>query len=113
MTPQEIAVALSLVTAAGTAINVFVGLRLAAIQSKLKADTAALEVSLVKQFVAWKDELLATLNGKYVSEKLITEIKSSIGREMAVLATRLDHMDDRCEKRHSRCLATCGNDPRT
>lgn len=103
MTPQEIAVGLSLLTAAGTAINVFVGLRLAAIQSKLKADTAALEVSMVKQFVQWKEELLATINGKYVSEKLIIEIRSGIGREMASLAARLDHMDERCERRHAHC----------
>ena len=107
MTPQEIAAGLSLLTVAGTAINIFVGLRLAAMQAKLKADTSALEVSLVKQFVQWKDELLATINGKYVSAQLIAEIRSSIGHEITVLRTRLDHIDERCDKRHVRCPASC------
>lgn len=100
MTPQWVAVGLSILTAVGTAVNVFVGLRLAAMQAKLKADTSALELAIIKQFVAWKDELLATINGKYVSAQLIAEIRSSIGREMTILATRLDHIDERCGRRH-------------
>lgn len=105
MTPPEIAVALSLLTAAGTAINVFVGLRLAVIQSRLKADTAALEVSLVKQFIAWKDEVLGVINGKYVSAQLIAEIRTSIGRELAQIEMRLDRIEKRCEERPKECLA--------
>ena len=88
MTPQEIAIGLSVLTAAGTAINVFVGLRLAAMQAKLKSDTSAIEVSLVKQFITWKDEVLATINGKYVSARLIAEIRSSVGRELTQIPLR-------------------------
>lgn len=105
MSPQEIAVGLSLLTVAGTAINVFVGLRLAAMQSKLKADTSALEVALVKQFVGWKDEVLATINGKYVSAQLIAEIRTSLGRELAQLELRVDRIEKRCEDRPKECLA--------
>lgn len=105
MSPQEIAVGLSLLTVAGTAINVFVGLRLAAMQSKLKADTSSLEVALVKQFIGWKDEVLATINGKYVSAQLIAEIRSSLGRELAQLEARVDRIEKRCEDRPKDCLA--------
>jgi hypothetical protein len=49
-----LALALSVLTIAGTGINVYVGLRLTALQAKMKADSAALEVSLLKQFVAWR-----------------------------------------------------------
>ena len=105
MTPQEIAVGLSLLTAAGTAINVFVGLRLAAMQAKLKADAAGLEVTFMKQFVAWKDEVLATINGKYVSAQLVAEIRTSMGREMAQIELRLDRIEKRCEERPKECMA--------
>jgi hypothetical protein len=88
---------------AGTAINLFVGLRLAAMQSKLKADTSALEVAMIKQFTAWKDEVLSAINGKYVSEKLIVEIRSGIGREIQSLSARIGHLDERCERRHAHC----------
>lgn len=44
MTPQEITAGLSLLTLAGAAINVFVGLRLAAMQTRLQADSSALEL---------------------------------------------------------------------
>ena len=103
MNPQEITIIISLVGIVSVAINVYVGLRLAAVQSKLEADAAALKASLIAQFVTWKDDVLSAINGKYVSEKLITEIRSGIGREMNILAARLDHMDDRCERRHARC----------
>jgi hypothetical protein len=105
VTPQEIAVGLSLLTVAGTAINVFVGLRLAAMQAKLKADTSALEVALVRQFVGWKDEVLATINGKYVSAQLIAEIRTSIGRELAQAELRIDRIEKRCDDRSTECLA--------
>jgi hypothetical protein len=103
--PQEIAVGLSLLTVAGTAINVFVGLRLSAMQAKLKSDTSTLEVSLVKQFITWKDEVLAAINGKYVSAQLIAEIRSSLGRELAQLETRVERIEVRCEERPKECLA--------
>jgi hypothetical protein len=105
MTPQEVAVGLSLLTVAGTAINVFVGLRLAAMQAKLKADTTALEVNLVKQFITWKDEVLATINGKYVSAQLIAEIRTSLGREITQIEMRLDRIEKRCEDRPKECMA--------
>lgn len=105
MSPQEITVAVSLIGIVSVAINVYVGLRLAAVQAKLEADAATLKAALLAQFVTWKDELLSAINGKYVSEKLIVEIRSGIGREIASLATRLDHIDERCERRHGRCAA--------
>ena len=74
---------------------------------------AALKASLIKEFAMWKDDLLNAINGKYVSEKLIIEIRSGIGREIMSLSTRLDHFDQRCERRHARC-ATCADcDPQT
>ncbi len=105
MTPQEITIGISVITAASAAVNVYVGLRLAAIQAKMKADASALEVSLVKQFVAWKDEVLAAINGKYVSAQLIAEIRTSIGRELAQIELRLDRIEKRCEERPKECLA--------
>lgn len=105
MTPQEATVLLSILTLAGAAINVYVGLRLAAMQAKLKADASALEVSLVKQFIAWKDEVLGAINGKYVSAQLIAEIRTSLGHEIGMLTARMDHIERRCEERPKDCLA--------
>ncbi len=102
---QIIGLIISVVTLGATAINVFVGLRLAAMQSKLKADAASLEVTFMKQFVAWKDEVLATINGKYVSAQLIAEIRTSMGREMAQMEMRLDRIEKRCEERPKECMA--------
>ncbi len=96
---------LSMLTIGGTAINVYIGLRLAALQSKMKADSAALELSLLKQFVAWKDEVLAVINSKYVSATLVAEIRGSLGREMGLIQSRLDHIDKRCEERIEGCRA--------
>ena len=78
MTTQEITIGISVVTVVSGAINVYVGLRLAALQSKMKADSAALEIALMKQFVTWKDELLQLLNGKYVTATLVAEIRTGI-----------------------------------
>lgn len=103
MNPQEITVIISLVGIVSVAINVYVGLRLAAVQAKLEANAATLKASLVKEFATWKDEVLNAINGKYVSEKLIFEIRSGIGREIAILGARIDHMDERCERRHAPC----------
>ncbi|HWR54804.1 MAG TPA: hypothetical protein VN428_27090 [Bryobacteraceae bacterium] len=96
---------LSVLTIGGTAINVYVGLRLAALQSKMKADSAALELSLLKQFVTWKDEVLGAINGKYVSATLIAEIRGSLGRELGLIQSRLDHIEHRCEERIESCRA--------
>ncbi len=101
---QVLAVVLSIVTAAVTGMNVYIGLRLAALQSKMKADSSALEASLIKQFVAWKDEVLAAINGKYVSAALIAEIRSTLGRELAQIEARLEHIENRCGMRQRECL---------
>jgi hypothetical protein len=105
VTPQEATIGLSVVTVASGAINVYVGLRLTALQSKMKADSSALEVSILKQFVAWKDDVLTAINGKYVSDKLIGEIRASLGREMSALSARMDHIEKRCEERPKDCIA--------
>ena len=101
---QVLAVVLSIVTAAATGMNVYIGLRLAALQSKMKADSSALEASLIKQFVGWKDEVLAAINGKYVSAALIAEIRGNLGRELAQIEARLEHIENRCEMRQRECL---------
>jgi hypothetical protein len=89
MTPQEITVGVSIVTLASAAMNVYIGLRLTALQAQSKADNAALETRFVTQLSQWKDEVLATINGKYVSGQLIAEIRTSIGRELAQIELRL------------------------
>jgi hypothetical protein len=105
VTGSEITIAISVITAVSAAVNVYVGLRLAALQSKMKADSSALEVALVRQFIGWKDEVLAAINGKYVSAQLIAEIRASIGRELAQVECRLDRVETRCEERPKECLA--------
>lgn len=110
---QVLAVVLSIVTAAATGMNIYVGLRLSALQSKMKADSAALETTLVKQFVHWKDEVLQAINGKYVSAALVAEIRSSIGHELAQIAARLEHLERRCEARQSECATPRGREPHT
>jgi hypothetical protein len=106
VTAQELTVIISVIGIVSVAINVYVGLRLAAVQLKLEADAATLKATLLTQFITWKDEVLNAINGKYVSEKLILEIRSGIGREMAILTTRLDHIDERCERRHAHCTVS-------
>ena len=105
MTPQEITIGISLITVSSAAVNVYVGLRLAAMQAKMQADTSALEVAIVKQFAGWKDDVLAAINGKYVSAQLIAEIRASLGREMNGLLARMDHIEKRCEDRPKDCIA--------
>ena len=102
---QVLAVLLSIVTAAATGINVYVGLRLSALQSKMKADSSALGAALIKQFVLWKDEVLTAINGKYVSAALIAEFRSNLGRELAQIDARLAHIENRCEVRREECIA--------
>jgi hypothetical protein len=106
MTAQEWTAIISVIGIVSVAINVYVGLRLAAVQSKLEGDAATLKADLLKQFVNWKDEVLNAINGKYVSEKLIIEIRSGIGREIQSLTARIDHMDERCERRHAHIVNT-------
>ena len=99
MTTQEITIAISAATFVSGALNVYVGLRLAALQSKMKADSAALEITLVKQFVTWKDELLQLLNGKYVTATLVAEIRTSFVHDIQRIDKVLDRIERRCEER--------------
>jgi hypothetical protein len=99
MTSQEITIAISAVTIVSGAINVYVGLRLTAVQAKMKADAAALEVALVKQLVTWKDELLQLLNGKYVTAVLVGEIRTAIAHDVTRIDKVLDRIERRCEER--------------
>ena len=103
MTAQEATVIISLVGLISVAINVYVGLRLAAVQAKIDADTATLRAEMLRQFIEWKDEVLNAINGKYVSEKLIVEIRTGLGREIQGITSRLDHIDERCESRLKDC----------
>jgi hypothetical protein len=79
----------------------------------MKADSAALETTLVKQLVHWKDEVLQAINGKYVSAALVAEIRSSIGHDLAQIAARLEHLERRCETRQSECATPRGREPHT
>ena len=96
---QLAAVCLSVITLAGGAINVYVGLRLAALQSKMKADSAGMEVALLKQFVLWKDEVLSAINGKYVTAALVAEMRSNFGHELQQIDRRLERIEERCAER--------------
>jgi hypothetical protein len=77
-------------------MNVHVGLHLAALQAQMKADSAAAEAALVKQFVAWKDDMLQLLNGKYVTAVPVAEIRTGIAHDVA---PRIDRVLDRIERR--------------
>ena len=96
---QLIGVGISLITLTATAINVYVGLRLAALQSKMKADSSGLEVSLLKQFVLWKDEVLTAINGKYVTAALVAEMRANFGHELQQIDKRLERIEERCAGR--------------
>ncbi|MEO8594468.1 MAG: hypothetical protein ABI759_14215 [Candidatus Solibacter sp.] len=93
------AVCLSVITLAGGAINVYVGLRLAALQSKMKADASGLEVVLLKQFALWNDEVLSAINGKYVTAALVAEMRSNFGHELQQIDRRLERIEERCADR--------------
>lgn len=93
---QDLTIVLSVLTVLATAVNVYVSLRLAALQSRFKAESAALEVALLKQLVQWKDEVLSTINGKYVSATLIAEIRTNVGHELQQLERRVDRVEERC-----------------
>ncbi len=99
MSGQEITVAISVLTVASGAMNVYIGLRLAALQAKMKADSAALEITLMKQFVTWKDELLQLLNGKYVTATLVAEIRMGFSHDIQRIDKVLDRIERRCEER--------------
>jgi hypothetical protein len=92
-------VVLSVITIAGAAINVFMSLRLAALQAKVQADNAKLEISLLKQFVQWKDDVLHAINGKYVTATLVAEIRSNIGHDLTMVEERVSRIEERCEAR--------------
>jgi len=96
---QLIGVGISLITLTATAIDVYVGLRLAALQSKMKADSSGLEVSLLKQFVLWKDEVLTAINGKYVTAALLAEMRANFGHELQQIDKRLERIEQRWEER--------------
>ncbi len=113
MSPQEATVGLSVLTVASAGVNIYVGLRLAALQAKIKADSATLEIGLLKQFVTWKDEVLTAINGKYVSAQLVAEIRTSLAHEVAALTARADHIERRCEERPKDCAARCCRANRT
>ncbi|MCC6366866.1 MAG: hypothetical protein IT165_25370 [Bryobacterales bacterium] len=99
MTSQDITIGISVLTVVSGAINVYVGLRLSALQSKMKADSAALEITLMKQFVTWKDELLQLLNGKYVTATLVAEIRTGFAHDIQRIDKVLDRIERRCEER--------------
>ena len=79
---QLIGVGTSLITLTATGINVYVGVRLAALQAKARADSSGMEVSLVNQFVLWKHEVVSTINGKYVTAALVAGMRANVGHEM-------------------------------
>ena len=99
MSAQEITIAVSILTVVSGAINVYVGLRLAALQAQIKADSAAAEIALVKQFVEWKDDMLQLLNGKYVTATLVAEIRTGIAHDVSRIDKVLDRIERRCEDR--------------
>ena len=96
---QLLGVGISLITLTATGINVYVGLRLATLQAKMKADSSGLEVSLLKQFVMWKDELLSAINGKYVTAALVAEMRTNLGHELLQIDKRLERIEERCTER--------------
>ena len=104
MSAQDIAVGISILTAVSAAVNVYVGLRLATLQAKTKADAAALEVAMMKQFVAWKDDLQKLLNGKYVTATLVAEMKTRLADDIERIDKVLDRIERRCEERGGYCL---------
>ncbi len=99
MTGQDITIAVSILTVASGGINVYVGLRLSALQAQMKADSAAAEIALVKQFVEWKDDMLQLLNGKYVTAVLVAEIRTGIAHDVSRIDRVLDRIERRCEER--------------
>ena len=99
MSAQEITIAVSILTVVSGGINVYVGLRLAALQAQIKADSAAAEIALVKQFVEWKDDMLRLLNGKYVTAVLVAEIRTGIAHDVSRIDRVLDRIERRCEER--------------
>lgn len=98
MTLDDLRWLLPAVTAAAALLNVVIGLRMSALYSKLQAENSKMELTMLKQFVLWKDEMLSVINGKYVSAALVTEMKTSITRELTQIEDRMNHMDQRCER---------------
>jgi hypothetical protein len=99
MSGEELTIGISALTVVSGGINVYVGLRLAALQAQMKADSAAAEIALVRQFIAWKDEILQLLNGKYVTATLVAEIRTGIAHDVSRIDKVLDRIERRCEER--------------
>ena len=99
MSGEELTIGISALTVVSGGINVYVGLRLAALQAQIKADSAAAEIALVKQFVEWKDDMLRLLNGKYVTAVLVAEIRTGIAHDVSRIDRVLDRIERRCEER--------------
>jgi hypothetical protein len=100
---QIAGVVLSVFTLTASAINIYVGLRLAVIQARLKADSAALEVSLVKQFVGWKEDVVRAINDKYVTGALVAEMRSNFRDDLGRIDKRLERIEERCAERLEKC----------
>jgi hypothetical protein len=98
MSGEELTIGISVLTVVSGAINVYVGLRLAALQAQMKADSAAAEIALVRQFIAWKDEILQLLNSKYVTAVLVAEIRDGIAHDVSRIDKALDRLERRREE---------------
>lgn len=85
---QLLGVGISLITLTATAINIYVSLRLTAIQAKMKAGSSGLEVALLKKVVLWKDEISPAIKGKYVSAQLIGGLCESRFRRVGLESRR-------------------------
>jgi hypothetical protein len=101
MSGEELTIGISVLTVVSGAINVYVGLRLAALQAQMKAESAAAEIALVRQFIAWKDEILQLLNSKYVTAVLVAEIRDGIAHDVSRIDRVLDRIECRREARES------------
>lgn len=89
---------LSSITLVSGAVNVFVGLRLAALQQRVRADSASLEVTLVKELSSWKESVLKLLSG-YATTAAVLELHGSVNRDIDRLRVILDRIERRCEER--------------
>jgi hypothetical protein len=94
-----VSILISLITIISTSINVFISLKLASAQSAWKADAAGLQVTLMGQSIKWKDDILSSINGKYVSDKLVGEMKTGLAREIVLLEERVKRIEVRCDER--------------
>jgi hypothetical protein len=68
------------------------------LQAQMKDDSAAAEIALVRQFIAWKDEILQLLNSKYMTAVLVAEIRDGIAHDVSRIDKVLDRLDRRREE---------------